>query len=183
MAVFGFIVHVVSFKIKEMSDDDTISTFGGPAHPAETVVSGTEKQSKPPLPDSIPGRKTPLPDYALLPGFGTTSTELFNDVCSCGRPLGRLAYDAAIARAAAGENTAGSRVFKDWASSLNLKLCCRTQILEPVVAFIVSADIFATDDSGESSATVPKPSTILTREMIPPPLLLHSGTSAADIRG
>lgn len=140
------------------------------------------------LPPYLAGIKTPLKD-AILPAYvGAQPVHILNSDCTCGMNLAQFYYWACLARA---ENPQmrSDEVYRLWANQypkktpigrpdgdLNLKMCCRTRILAPIVEVVVSKDLDASviidsTTREETRSDEPPPiSKIYNIDMIPPPI-------------
>lgn len=88
--------------------------------------------------------KTPLPtsgeDLCATELGSSHMIEVFNEACTCGRPLGTLEFDLARFVASHKELTSTEAVCR-FMTSLSLPICCRNQVISPLVQAIVCADI------------------------------------------
>lgn len=137
--------------------------------------------------------KTPLPTAAELfaPRLGASHmTEVLRDACTCGRPVGQLAFDIAMITARHDDIEERNAAVLAFLYSIRAKMCCRNIVMAPLATAVVCADVGAVFVApgaeqfvSARTANAPAAST-KTATIVPPMILAHvaAGGSIGDVR-
>lgn len=106
--------------------------------------------------------------------------EILNEACTCGRPLGTIEFNLAVVVANRPAPKTSTEAVCDYMDHYKFQICCRNQVISPLVQAIVNADIGARYISRDAAPFLPcetetsnAPPTITSAIGLPPCLLMN----------